>query len=83
MAFNDKPTDRQLDMFYYWGRWAVPTPELRRAVRWLADNANRKQVSEEMTRIRELYQHRNLERDNFFESEIWTKFKETQHENKQ
>ena len=71
MSWTDKPTDSQLETIYQWFRWVMPTAKASDSVKWLGDHANRKQVSDEMTRIRDLKKSRNLSHERCFESDIW------------
>ena len=71
MAWDNKPTDAQLDRLYYWLSWRIPTPTARDAIKWLGEHATRKEASDEMTRIRELFKTRKLDQETCFASPIW------------
>lgn len=73
MAWSDKPTYGQIQAIYRWLEWNMPTPEARRAVKWLENNANRGQVSKEMTRIKKLFDTRTLDMS-VFDGEIWKEY---------
>ena len=74
MAWNDKPTDAQLGIIFKWIRWEMPTAEASNAVNWLEKNATRKQVSEEMNRLKELKDTKKINRASCFDSEIWANY---------
>ena len=71
MGWNDKPTDNQLNTLYHWIRWRMPTAKAMNAIRWLENNATRKEVSDEMARIRSLYSSNKLDEEECFSSNIW------------
>lgn len=71
MAWNDEPTDSQLNAVYRFISWKMTTPEAREAVRWLGEHSTRQEVSKEMARLRELYNNHKLDRDGCFAAEIW------------
>lgn len=75
MAWSDEPTQAQLATIYHLIRWKLPTAELAFAVKWLENNATRREVSYEMGRLRKLYIDHKLTKDNIFESEIWEGYK--------
>lgn len=74
MAWEDKPTDAQLERLYQWFKWEMPTPKARDAIKWIGKNASRQQVSVEMARIRELKLGHNLNHESCFASEIWNDY---------
>lgn len=74
MGWNDKPTKEQINALWRWMKWQMPTAEAKDALDWLEENATRKQVSDEMTRIRELYLSRKLDRTECFKGEIWQEY---------
>jgi hypothetical protein len=49
--------------------------EARKAVDWLREHSTRREVSDEMARVKKLYDSNNLNRKNAFESEIWEGYK--------
>lgn len=71
MAWADKPTDAQINALYSWVRWHIPTKKAQDAVKWLAENSDRRAVSYEMKRIRELYMSHKLNEEECFKSSVW------------
>lgn len=74
MAWTDKPTEAQLERLYQWLKWEMPTSKARDALDWLGQNADRRQVSDEMQRIRELKVARRLNHEECFASKIWESY---------
>lgn len=74
MAWSDEPTDAQLNAIYSTIRWSVPIPMAQKAVLWLAEHATRREVSDEMKRVRELDLKHDLRASNCFIGEIWEGF---------
>lgn len=74
MAWTDKPTEAQLERLYQWFKWEMPTSKARDALDWLEQNADRRQVSDEMKRIRELKVARRLNHEECFASKIWESY---------
>jgi len=75
MAWTDKPSDAQMNMLWYWGKWNISNDRLRPALKWLEQNATKKEVSEEMSRVRELYKKHRLDKETFFDSPVWSDYK--------
>lgn len=74
MAWDDKPTYAQIETLFSWMRWRMPTAEAQDAVHWLQNNATRRQVSEEMQRIRPMYKNRTLDRESCFKGSVWKEY---------
>jgi hypothetical protein len=74
MAWTDKATHLQVGALYNLGQWAVPTAELKDALKWFEQNATRRQAFDELGRIRGLYIKRNLDREAFFKNPIWNEY---------
>lgn len=74
MSWLDKPTKAQINILWHWYRWKMPTAEAKDALDWLEQNATRKQVSDEMTRVRELYKSHSLSREDCFNAPIWREY---------
>lgn len=74
MAWTDKPTESQLGVVFQWFRWQMSNEQARKAIAWLAENADRRAVSNEMGRLKELKDKRLLDRNKCFESDIWEGF---------
>lgn len=74
MSWLDKPTDAQINTLWRWFQWEMPRAEAKDALDWLKQNATRKQVSEEMTRVRNLLHDKKLNREQCFSGEIWADY---------
>jgi hypothetical protein len=74
MAWIDKPTKAQINALYLMIRWHMSTVEVNDALDWLEQNATRKQVSDELSRIRDLKLSRKLDRDGCFRGEVWSEY---------
>ena len=76
MAWSDEPTEEQLNAVY---RFLDRHSSLQRdkalaATNYLKEHATRKQVSDELGRLRKLSIERKLNRDSCFDSAIWEGF---------
>lgn len=71
MAWSDEPTESQIGIIFNWFRWEMPMNKAQDAVRWLQDTATRKEVSDEMTRLKRLRNAHKLDEKACFDSEIW------------
>ena len=80
MAWEDKPTEAQRNALWYWYKWELPSAEASDALKWLKENATRKQVSEEMGRVRELHANKRLNREECFKGEVWSEYFKTRKE---
>ena len=74
MAWTDRPTKAQINALWHWFYWKMPTEEAKDSLAWLEKNATRKQVSDEMKRVRELYQSNRLNRDECFKGAVWAEY---------
>lgn len=74
MVWDDKPTDRQLSAVQRLVRWVASIETETKMTDWLKATATRKQVSEELGRLRKLYIDRKLDKTSMFESPIWDGF---------
>lgn len=74
MGWMDKPTYAQIETLYGWMRWQMPTAEAQDAVHWLKENATRRQVSDEMQRVRALYVAHKLDRNECFKGSVWREY---------
>lgn len=74
MAWSDEPTDAQLNAFYKLIHWEVPNNIAQKATLWLAEMATRREVSDELKRVKELAVTHKLSALNCFEGEIWEGF---------
>lgn len=71
-----KPTDAQLNRVYLWLKWVMPTAKAAEAAKYLEQHATRKQVSEEMSRLKGLKDRHALGEATAFDSAIWEGFDE-------
>lgn len=74
MTWNDKPTDSQLSAVQRLVHWVASIETEMKMTDWLQATATRKQVSEELGRLRKLYIDRKLDKTSMFESPIWDGF---------
>jgi len=75
MAWSDKPTEPQLSAFFNLTRWVLPRELGAAATDWLKAASNRKDVSDELGRLRHLYINRRLkDKETVFSSDIWEGF---------
>ena len=70
-----KPTEAQIGLLHHKLVWTVPQDELRPAIKWLEENGNKWEVSQEISRIKKLQDSWNLTKDEAFNSPIWDKYK--------
>lgn len=74
MGWLDKPTDAQINALRHMIYWKMSDAEVKDALDWLKKNATRKQVSEELTRVRDLYVKHSLDRNKCFAGEVWVEY---------
>lgn len=74
MAWSDKPTENQIFAVRRLVQWVTSTDTELRMADWLKTTATRKQVSDELERLHEMYCDHKLDRVNVFESPIWDGF---------
>lgn len=74
VAWTDKPTEAQIGLVYKYIRWHMPNDMASKAASWLENNADRRVVSKEIKRLKELRDKRLLDRNKCFESDIWEGF---------
>ena len=74
MAWTDEPSDAQINALLNLIRWEIHRDEIKGIEEYLKTNATRREVSEELGRLRDLKINRKLNRDNAFESEIWQNY---------
>lgn len=74
MAWADEPSDAQINALLNLIRWEIRRDEVKGIEKYLKANATRREVSDELGRLRDLKMNRKLSRDNAFESEIWKKY---------
>ena len=74
MAWTDEPSDKQINALLNLIRWEIHIDEMKGIEEYLKTNATRREVSDELGRLRDLKMNRKLNRDNAFESEIWKNY---------
>lgn len=74
MAWTDEPSDKQINALLNLIRWEIHLDEMKGIEEYLKKNATRREISEELGRLRDLKMNRKLNRDNAFESEIWKNY---------
>lgn len=74
MAWTDAPSEGQMGAWWRLTKWALPDNVQTAAMEWLEKHADRKQMSDELARVRELYIKRNLDERSCFDSSIWIGF---------
>ena len=71
MAWSDEPTEMQLGTIYSWIRWYMTNEEAGRAVAYLEEIATRRDVSNEIKRLKDLKTRQKLTLDEIFKGAIW------------
>lgn len=75
MAWTDEPTEAQLSAIFNLTKWVLPRKLGKAATDWLKATSDRRQVSDELKRIKNLSDHRMLkDKEVVFASEIWDGF---------
>ena len=74
MSWLDKPTKAQIAALAHMMQWELTTSELHDAMKWLENNANRRQVSDELGRIKALKASHKLDRNACFNSTVWADY---------
>lgn len=69
-----EPTDSQIGILYKWISWKLPREEAVAATHWIKNNATRKEVSAEVSRVHDLYYHNKLNKETLYDSDIWKGF---------
>lgn len=75
MAWSDEPTEMQLGTIYSWIRWYMTNEEAGRAVAYLEEIATRRDVSNEIKRLKDLKTRQKLTLDEIFKGAIWEGYK--------
>lgn len=74
MAWTDEPSEAQLDTVFYWLSFRCPRKTAISAVDYLKQTATRKDVFEEVNRLKRLKDRNALTKESCFDSEIWEGF---------
>ena len=75
MAWSDKPTPAQLGALANMIQWKLTVAECDKTIVYLRENSTRKELSDELKRVRDLYIERKLSRDNVWASPIYKNMK--------
>ena len=75
MAWSDEPTYAQIETVYRWIQWHMKNNEASAACKWLKEHATRKEVSNEIKRLHDLYYSHKLDKAGCFNSEVWEGYK--------
>ena len=74
MAWSDEPTMAQLGAVKRLIEGTIPNETIVKALHHLENTATRREVSDELGRLRCLYIDRKLDKENAFEGDIWEDF---------
>ena len=74
MAWSDEPSDAQINALLNMIRWEISNEEIPRINAYLKERATRREVSDELGRLRELKMSRKMNPDTAFASEIWADY---------
>lgn len=74
MAWSDEPTMAQLGAVKRLIEGTIPNETIVKALHHLENTATRREVSDELGRLRCLYIDRKLDKENAFEGDIWGGF---------
>lgn len=76
MAWTDKPSDAQLAAWYNMTKWVLDREDYLRARAWIMDHFTKKQISDELGRIRDLVIEKRLRtKEQVFGSDLWKDYK--------
>jgi len=70
-----EPTYAQTELIFKWISWKLPRKEAQDAVHWLEKHATRKEVSQEIARLHDLYHGHKLDKETLFKGAIWNDYK--------
>lgn len=74
MAWSDEPTDAQINAALNLMRWEISNDEIPKIEAYLKEHATRRELSNELGRLRDLKIDRKMSRDTAFGSEIWANY---------
>lgn len=80
MAWSDEPTYNQIETLFRWMKWHMTNSEAVKASHWLKEHATRKEVSDEIKRVHDLYYEHKLDKDNCFDSSVWEDYNPDEYE---
>ena len=71
MAWSDEPTYAQVETIYRWIQWHMSNQEATDAAHWLKEHATRREMSDEIKRLGDLYHGHKLDKAGCFNSDVW------------
>ena len=71
MAWSDEPTYAQIETVHRWIKWHMSNKEASCATHWLKEHATRKEVSDEIKRLHDLYYDHKLTKEECLNSDVW------------
>ena len=72
MAWSDEPTDNQINALFNLVRWEISREEMPKMEAYLKEHATRRELSNELGRLRDLKIERKMNRDVAFAGDIWS-----------
>lgn len=75
MAWTDEPTIKQLVAWRRLVMWALPADMEMIATDWIKTHKTRRELSDELSRARDLYVEHKMDKYNCFDSSFWDGFK--------
>ena len=75
---NNRPTEEQLGIIFKWLSWKMPRTQAKDAVKFIEENKTKRETSEEIGRLKDLWKSRRLTTRNWNCSEFWVGFEYTQ-----
>lgn len=78
MAWTDGATQAQIGAWANLVKWSLPDVLVNEGCKFIENKLTRKQISEELGRIRELYIAHKLDEKSCFNSTVWDEFKAKQ-----
>lgn len=74
MAWTDKPSDAQINALLHMVHWEITNADIPRISAYIEECKTRKEVSDELGRIKELKINRKLNKDTLYDSEFWARY---------
>lgn len=69
-----RPTDAQLGLLYKWFSWEMSTPKAQDAIKWLGKHSTKREVSNEIKRVGDLWHGHELNEELCFDSPVWNDY---------
>jgi hypothetical protein len=74
MAWTDKPSEKQINALLNMIRWEINRNEIKDIEEYLKKNTTRREVSDELGRLRDMIVNHRLTRDTAFAGELWANY---------